>query len=265
MARIFLALMVFAGVLGTGFEAHAEKIHLVMPMRVVMAPGQNTTTMTLMNRGTEKRAYEISMTDVVMQEDGPTRRLDTFDYSAKRMLRFVPRRTELAPGEMQTVRLMVRRPSDLEDGDYHTHIQFKELLSDSGAEKSKEEGKGFRVNLETQYAVATPVVVQHGDVTGELRIKGVDKDATTDKKLKVKMAREGNSEGNGVVRVFRKTPGGLEKIAHDLTTRIYREINNRTFSIGMLEGYKPEGNLLLRLRESSSKNARILQEMDVSL
>ena len=272
MARIFLALLVFTGVVaGTGFEAHADEIHLVMPTRVVIPPGQNTATMTLMNRGEEKRTYDISMTNVVMQEDAPSKQVDTFPYSAKRMLRYVPRRAELAPGEMQTVRLMVRRPPDLEDGDYHTHILFTEVLEKRDAKKSKDEaekkveGDGFRVNVETKYAVATPVVLQHGEVTGKLRIEGVDKDATTDEKLKVKLSREGNSEGHGVVQVYRKTQGGLEKIAHDYKPRLYREIKTRTGAINMFEGEKPEGELLLRLRESSSKNARILQEMDVSL
>ena len=266
MARIFLALLVFTGVVaGTAFEAHASQTHLVMPTRVVIPPWQNTATLTLMNRSQEKWAYDISTINVVRQEDGATKRMDTFPYSAKRMLRYVPRRTELGPGEMQTVRLMVRRPPDLEDGDYHTHVMFKEVVKKRDAKDRKDEGEGFRVNLGMQFAVSVPVVVQHGDVTGKLRIEGVDKDATTDKKLKVKLSREGNSEGHGTVRVYRKTAGGLEKISHDYEPYLYREIKTRTGEVIMLDGYKPEGDLLLRLYESSSNNAPILQEMEVSL
>ena len=61
-----------------------------------------------------------------MTEEGVTAPVESFDLSAKRMIRYVPRQFTLAPGERQTVRVMSRIGPQTEDGEYHTHLRFLE-------------------------------------------------------------------------------------------------------------------------------------------
>ena len=261
--RFLVGLLTLAGaVTAPPYHAFAEKMVHVMPTNLVFAPGERSKTMYLTNRSGKDKVYEIFFTDIIMQDGASRKKVETFPYSAKRMLRYVPRRITVKSGQRQTVRIMTRRRPDLEDGDYHTHITFRHRPD---KKPSGQKEKGFAVDIGMIYSVAVPVVIQHGELTGEIRIAGVDKDATTEKNLVVNFERTGNSEGRGHLKVFRKTPEGLERITHGFNPRIYREANTDTSSVRLLEGKKPEGDLLLRLLENDNRDARILQEMEVSL
>ena len=51
--------------------------------------------------------------------------------SAADLVRYSPRQVELAPGEVQTVRIQIRKPEGLKDGEYHSHLVFQGYLRSS--------------------------------------------------------------------------------------------------------------------------------------
>ena len=264
MKILFAGLLVFISmVTGMASQVQANRVLYVAPTRIVLEPGKQTDTMTIMNQSEKKRTYNISLINSVMTEKGSSKRVDTFPYAAKRMLRYVPRSVELEPGQRQTVRIMVRRPRDLEDGDYHSHILFRERPVKIDKPEQKEEG--FSVHLGAQYGLAVPIIVQHGNVNSTVRVEGVDKEATTDKKLVVTFSREGNAEGQGFVRIYRKTPEGLVKLTNNKTLRMYREVDQVSRTFNVVDGEKFQGDVLIRMHKNKREDSPVLQEVAVSL
>ena len=177
MKKFSIALLAAATVVGglwAAVPASASSLLFVAPHRAIITPGERTTEVTVANHSDYKRRYEITMIDSVMTETGATKRVNTFEYSAKRMIRYVPRSVELAPGERQTVRLMVRRPKDLADGDYHSHLLFREKAVEEEAAPGGENQK-FTFQVGAQYGVAIPVIVQQGTIESAVEVGAVKK------------------------------------------------------------------------------------------
>lgn len=256
-----------AALLGGGFvaDASANSLLFIAPHRVVIAPDQRTTEVTVANQSEAKRRYEITMIDSVMLETGATKRVDTFEYSAKRMVRYVPRAVELAPGERQTVRLMVRRPKDLADGDYHSHLLFREKAVEEPQAADGEKEQKFSFQVGAQYGVAIPVIVQQGTVESAVTVGDVAKTEGPRAGLAVTFNRAGNAEAGAYLRVFH-VDGGTEKaISAPMWVRIYREVDSITRNIPLMADAKVDGKIILRLYEHADQNAEILDVKEVNL
>ncbi len=244
-------------------SAMASRILYVAPQRVVIESNKNTSTVNIMNQSDKKRAYNISLIDSVMLENGTTKRVDTFEYSTKRMLRYVPRSVVLEPGERQVVRVMVRRPKDLPDGDYHSHILFREDTLKS--ENTNKEGTDLSFEVGAQYGLAIPVIVQHGKIESSMSIAGINKEASTLKNIVVTFSRTGNAESASYLRVFKIISGEKKEISPAFWVRMYREVNEVTRSVPVLKDMEAKGELIFELYKNSSQDAKVIQRLDVTL
>jgi len=264
---VWFKAFVFAALAGSflAADASANSLLFIAPHRVVIAPDQQTTEVTVANQSETKRRYEITMIDSVMTETGATKRVDTFEYSAKRMVRYVPRAVELAPGERQTVRLMVRRPKDLADGDYHSHLLFREKASEPEKPAEGEGENKFSFQVGAQYGVAIPVIVQKGTIEASVKMGEVVKTEGAQKGLTVTFNRTGNAEAGAYLRVFKVEGTTEEPISAPLWVRIYREVGSITRSIPLMADAELEGKIILRLYNHADQNAEILDVKEVSL
>lgn len=264
---IWLKAFVFTALVGGGLvaDASANSLLFIAPHRVVIAPDQRTTEVTVANQSETKRRYEITMIDSVMTETGSTKRVDTFEYSAKRMVRYVPRAVELAPGERQTVRLMVRRPKDLADGDYHSHLLFREKAVEPEKPVEGEEENKFSFQVGAQYGVAIPVIVQQGTIEAAVKVGDVTKTTGEQKGLTVTFNRTGNAEAGAYLRVFRVEGGAEKAISAPLWVRIYREVGSITRNIPLMADAILEGKVILRLYTHADQDAETLDVKEVTL
>jgi hypothetical protein len=180
-------------------------ILFVAPHRLIIEPNENVDIISVSNKSDKPRRYDLSMVDQVMGEDGVTQRKDTFDYSIKRMTKFVPKRFTLQPGEGQTVRVQVTRPADLADGDYHSHLLFREVplsvKDKQQLQKEREEAsKTLSFEIRTLYGIAVPVVVQKGKLEADISMEAPVLQKTEDgRRYQIAMTfnRIGNSEAAG--------------------------------------------------------------------
>ena len=249
---------------GVATYATASTLLFIAPHRVVISPDQRTTEVTVANQSDYKRRYEISMIDSVMTETGATKRVDTFEYSAKRMVRYVPRAVILEPGERQTVRLMVRRPKDLADGDYHSHLLFREKPLEQEKPQEGEKERKFSFEVGAQYGVAIPVIVQQGTVESAVKVAEVSKHAEG-KALTIKFDRQGNAEASAYLRAFKVTGGTEVAISAPLWVRIYREVNSITRDVPLLPEASADGKVIIRLYSDADKNAEVVDMKEVTL
>lgn len=206
MSAFLLCAIAFSG--EKSFAQQTEgSVLFVAPHRLIIEPTDKVDIISVTNKSDRPRRYDLTLVDQVMGSDGVTTRKDTFDYSIKRMVKYVPKRFSLQPGERQTVRVMVSRPKDLADGDYHSHLLFREVpLSVKDKEQLKDERKEAEktvsFEIRTLYGIAVPVVVQTGKIDGNLTMGDPVLGMTKDGKqhvLNIDFSRSGNSEAAGKV------------------------------------------------------------------
>jgi len=248
MKKTFLLSFILAAMLMAGSYALAEtesnsSILFVAPYRVVVEEGKNVGSINVSNRSTETRRYDLMLVDQAMDENGVTRRLESFDYSVKSMVRYVPRRFTLAPGERQIVRLQVTRPEKLEDGDYHSHLLFREVplsLQDQGGPAPEDQAaadgkKAVSFEIKTLYGVAVPIIVQKGTIVSSLAVESAS--LARPGTLTVNLKREGNAEAAGRMSVtYKGKDGKTEELLPPQWIRVYREADRikRNFEVKTL-------------------------------
>ena len=247
------------------------------PHRLIIAPDSKSETISVSNKSTEERRYDLMMIDQVMNENGITQQQDTFSYSIKRMVRFQPKRFTLKPGESQVVRVVVDRPNGITDGDYHSHLLFREVplsmkdKSQLEQEHADSEKKAVSFEIRTLYGVAVPIVVQVGKVVEDISATDMHLGTSAgDSKMRTLAAtfnRTGNSEAVAKVTVEYAAPGKAPVAVMDPQwVRIYREVDkiSKVFELPNLPADAKDGKLVVSLVKDENDPKKTVQQ-DVSL
>lgn len=248
-------------------------ILFVAPHRVDIGPEERVSVLNVANKSNIKRRYYIQMIDQVMDENGSTRRVeDDFEYSAQKMLRFTPKRFTLDPGQRQIVRIQVRRPKDLGDGDYHSHLLFREvpLKTEDRSGVQASAGKAS-FEIKALYGVAVPVVLKNGDVNSTMSINsvGIQKNEQGLPVLALQLQRTGNAEASALLKVVHRKNGQDTDIITPQWMRMYREVENvsRVLPLSVEDGYALSGgSLIATLTQNPDKKiAEVIDSTEVSL
>ena len=183
---------------------------LITPSRVVFEDRTRTSQVTLVNKGTETTTYRISFIRQNMTEDGkfvPVEENEKGLYSDE-MVRYSPRQIVLEPGQSQIVRLMLRKPRGLADGEYRSHMLLQALPKITKSDISKAVTKGsneISVEITTIIGVSIPVIVRHGKLNAEVDLANAHYVKSSDPKVKshvvLDMKRTGNRSAYGDFRV----------------------------------------------------------------
>lgn len=208
----------FIFVLGAG-PVYAEL--MLYPTRVVIEGNQRTAQVQLINNGTESRTYRISLVNRRMSETGEFSDVVTpepEELFADTLLRFSPRQVTLAPGEGQTVRIMVQKPSSLLGGEYRSHLLFSQQPDAAAVgrdvESRQNPGSGIGVVITALVGASIPVIVRHGNLDATLKLTRLELLQTPGHEsfLALSMERSGNQSVYGDLAVGFTPDGGSEVI-----------------------------------------------------
>lgn len=191
---------------------------LVAPTRVVLEGRVRTAEIGLVNSGNEPGTYRVSLVPMRMSEEGRITTvegpLQGTEAVASELIRFSPRQVTLGPGEIQTVRLQVRKPAELPSGEYRIHMTIRKVpdVDDGGAVTA---GAGMSVQLVPVYGVSVPVIVRHGDTAAEvglsdLRVVPGEGDGAPH--LSFTIDRSGNRSVHGDLKATAISPDGQERV-----------------------------------------------------
>ncbi len=264
-ALVFIASALLT--MAIALEAFAQAPLFISPQRVELFDNRRSEVLTVTNRTERAAAYELGLEDYSMSETGITQRVDALENSARRMIRFSPRQFVLQPGETQTIRVLGRRTTQLNDGTYRTHMVFREVevpevgpTDRSPAPGGTSFGIGFRFN------VAIPVVVSVGEYSGAIDVESASIEAN---ELQVKLRREGNADAAVRMSAEWVMPDGVTReVVPESVIRIYRERDwiLRSFEPAWPNERQPkEGNLKIKLMPESRSDTDVLDEFVVSL
>lgn len=161
--------------------ANALKITL---KRVVFEGPKRTEVLTLINGEDSAVTYRIGwrhylMTEeeslVFIDDDAP---LPPALKPVTDMVRFAPRRVTIPPRSSQQIRLMLRTPADLAEGEYRSHLWIRpeadiEQFKKEAAEKLKDKGQKTGVTIKMLAGVTMPVIVRKGALTATANIENL--------------------------------------------------------------------------------------------
>lgn len=222
-----LHLLPLALVLGWHGAALAEARLMVSPTRVVFEGNMRTTEVTLINSGDSTGTFRISFERKRMTAEGgyvdvPENEEGMF---ADPYIRFSPRQVTLPPGKSQTVRLMLRKPGDLAQGEYRSHMLFQSIpdaAATSIESQVKEEKDGVTVRLIPILGISIPVIVRQGKLEAEVTL------------AQLAYQPAAGQDPAALAMQFERT--GSKSVYGDVIVKFRSRANGKEFVVGMAKG-----------------------------
>jgi hypothetical protein len=161
------------------FSGAAMADLLVYPTRLVFEGNERAAQLDLNNSGKEQATYRIKVVNRRMTEAGGMVEVDKpapGERFADEMIRFSPRQVVLAPGATQTVRVSVRKPAELPDGEYRSHLYFERVPEAGGSSdvEAKAAPGELGVQLRVLVGITIPVIVRQGKTDAAVTLSGLE-------------------------------------------------------------------------------------------
>lgn len=238
----------------------------IMPQKIVIESRQRGGEFTILNLFNTKNTFRISLVNYRQDEHGVYTTLDTplnpvFD--PKKIVRFSPRQFSIAKGGRQKVRISVRKPADLPEGEYRFHIQALSFIEDDEPRLS-----GNNVSLTMNMGVTIPVVVRHGNVSATAKlgtpiIMNASQTNSRKPELHMPITRGGNASAIGKLEVLWQPSGGaVRRIGRISNLNIFSEVTTRYIKLPLYEKPSGSGQLIIRYTEAGKKG-KVFDEITV--
>lgn len=243
-ARVALVMLALVG--GTASRAAAVT---VSPTALFIDSRSPTATLVLFNAGTAPEEIEIGFafgypttdaqgrTNTILTDSAPAG-----DPSILPYVRAFPRRLTLAPGQRQTVRVLVQAPAGMAEGEYWGRV----VVRSRGGTPPIEQNRGdVRMQLNVETAVATAVLFRKGAVTTGLQVGGaVARLAAGGVEAEFDVRRTGNAVFLGHLRAEVVTADGRVVGVTEDEMAVYRALRLR-YTIPLAPG-TPRTGLTVR-------------------
>lgn len=220
---------------------------LISPTRVVFSERDRAQEIVLINSGKKKTTYRLEWQQKKALPAGGYTNLSQEEAvsfpTASQMMRFSPKQVSLQPGERQIIKLALRKPKDLRDGEYRSHLLFR-ALPPPQLDKNKAGGMSMSLNVHLSYSL--PVTVRQGSLDTSISFAGYDfsyDNGNQNGQIAVTLNKSGlNSSFGNILAYWTPQKGGPEQmIARVNGYSVYPELSqaqvkliwlNTTFSPG---------------------------------
>lgn len=235
----------------------------ILPRIVVLDSRERSAEITILNLFDQPSLYRLSLIHYKQNPDGTYEELEqplSPNFDPEQHVRISPKQFKVNEGGRQKIRLSVRRPADLPDGEYRFHLIAKRFETADQSQTPQEEGAS--ISLKINVAVAIPIVIRQGDTSVEAKIGDFSYVAPSAEnnnrhELSVTINRSGTAGSVGKLEVFR----GDERIGYITNFNIFSEVDYRT--IGVPIGSDPRGQGALRIVYSDNDDNVVYDEKTV--
>lgn len=232
MFKPFVKALLIALICFTSLINIAQASLLVSPTRIAFEGRDRSHEIVLINTSSEIRTYRLKWVDKVAVSTGGYKDLtaqEAMTYPmASRMLRYSPKQVTLKPKERQVVKLGLRRPKGLADGEYRSHLKFEALPP----KKVKKQTGEMSISLDVLLSYSMPVIVRQGEVSHEVKLtsKTLAFDKASGKmQLSVALNRSGQYSTSGNLVAYWLDGDNSEKVVARLNNvNIYPEVSQTT-------------------------------------
>lgn len=270
LCRVFGLAMAAVG-LSLTTPAAAQGDLLIAPTRMVVN-GNGSSQVILSNIGANAATYRITLELRRMQPDGdlaeiPEEQANPTERAALDMIRYSPRRITLAPNQPQAVRISVRPPEGLPEGEYRVHMSFRAVPDVVPVTAQPfATPTGLTINLTPIYGITIPLIVRQGQLQGGATISNphVVRDGQN-QTLRLDMTRTGSRSIFGEIRVL--APGNGEPVYLARGIAIYPELTARalTLPLSAEQAAKLKGPLRFEYRELPENGGQLITAIDAVL
>ncbi|HTL99058.1 MAG TPA: hypothetical protein VL181_09680 [Holophagaceae bacterium] len=184
---------------------------LVSPARVTLDNRNRTAELILSNRGDATDTYRIRLIHMEMTADGGLKEgpAPATGVDSATLVRYAPHEITLEPGQTQVLRVMLRKPADLADGEYRIHMLFQAIPPDLAGGAAKDNGKGVSIKLVPILGLAIPVIVRQGDLAAKAGLADLRLEPGKDKAFATfHLTRAGNASVYGNLEAVFQPKGG---------------------------------------------------------
>lgn len=189
-------------------RAQAQGNLLVTPRRVVFEKPPYVRELNLANIGKDTAKYLISLMEIRMKEDGTFEQItvpDSGQLFASSNLRLYPRSVAIAPGESQVVKVQLVKASELNPGEYRSHVYIRAVpiekpLGDTTADQKSND---ISVKLTAIFGISIPAIVRVGDYDAKVTLSDPSFTMMDEKtpKLSITLNRAGSMSSYGDLTV----------------------------------------------------------------
>ena len=243
--------------LSFGLIANVDAAISISETRIEFDERKRAHELVLMNRGSETEVYSLSLIEMTMDELGTVSELtEAYEQSAKKMIRYSPRRVTLEPGEKQKVRVFAKRLRDIKDGEYRSHLRFigsKQNDNENSIESILGENE-IRSNVTTRSAHIIPIIIREGVLSVSTSISDVFI-SNDNSMIDITMKRSGSrSAFNDIsVSMYDKSEGGWKELSKLEGSAIYTTTSRRKLSMRLPNvEYKPEDKVRVIITDNNS-------------
>lgn|GEM_PF-372381 len=188
---------------------HAQGNLLVTPMRMIFEGREKMQELSLANTGSDTARYLISFIEIRMNENGTSEKINQPDSGQKfasPFIRFFPRSVVLPPNDAQLIKLQLINTSQLDSGEYRSHLYLRaELQKTPLGEEPETEQKdsgNLSVKLTPVFGLSIPIIIRVGTQTGTVDIADLSIDKYNGAPLlNIEFERQGNTSVYGDVKV----------------------------------------------------------------
>ena len=227
---IVLAALAFSAMLAAASPALSDL--MIMPIRVVFTDRDRMKALTVINNSNERAIFRMKFKDQRQIESGSYQELDeplNPEFDVSKMIVYSPRQVDLPPQGKQSIRLSLRRPENMPDGEYRTHLRMQRM-----AAPETEGGRAIRAKVGINVGFSVPVILRKGvyDATAtisEFKYKPAGTAAEKDKaQAEMYLVRGGKYSTLGKLEVFWTPPGGEEKKVGELNgVNVFTDVQKR--------------------------------------
>ena len=257
--------------------AHADL--MLYPTRLVVSGSQRSAQVEIINRGTAPETYRINIVNRRMTETGEIVAADEArpeEQFARDMLVYTPRQVTLQPGASQTIRVSVRKPAGLAEGEYRSHLQFNRVADATGAADleaaAKPEAGQVSIVLQALIGASIPVIVRHGATSASVSLADLKLEPASGEArptLAFTFNRQGNQSVYGDVSVT-YTPAGGRAVEVGKVNGIAVYVPNATrtarIPLTLPEGMSLRGgSLSLRFNERPDAGGKLMAEASLAV
>ena len=250
MNKIFLTLLISILTLPTQALARID----IVPQKIIIDPRDRNSEFTILNLFNTTGKFRVDIVSYKQDKNGIYKKMEapldvTFD--PKKIVRFSPRQFEIAPNGRQKIRLSIRKPGDLSDGEYRFHIKAIRFADSNSNEENT-------VNLSMNMGVTIPVVVRHGKIFNKSKLTNASyippqQSNKNRPEVHLEIERNGNISSIGSLDVYQKEQGQEKKIGTITNANVFTEIDKRYFQIPLTEQPNNNSNLIVRYSDGKKK------------
>jgi hypothetical protein len=204
----FLPMIAFFSLYASPLFAQGDL--LIFPKRIVFEGTQERVqTLHLTNAGKDTATYKISYIQARMTDEGKFENItepDPGQNFAEPFLRFFPKTVSIAPGKSQLVKIQLIKISELEPGEYRSHLYFRAVPKVKALKKRKvkdPEDTGVSISITPVFGYGMANIIRVGEPDINVKISNLSFEKFNDSipLLNLKFTRSGNRSAYGDISI----------------------------------------------------------------